>query len=51
MIMKYDLKFDDMVFSDNHRIIHSRTSFEDFDDQNLKRFMLRTWIKDKMYGN
>ena len=49
MIMKYDLKFDDMVFSDNHRIIHSRTSFEDFDDQNLKRFMLRTWIKAKMY--
>ena len=51
MVMKYDLKFDDMVFSDNHRINHSRTSFEDFDDQNLKRFMLRTWIKDKLYGN
>ena len=49
MIMRYDLKPDDMVFSDNHRIVHGRTSFEDFDDQNLKRFMLRTWIKDKMY--
>ena len=51
MIMRYDLKPGDMVFSDNHRIVHGRTSFEDYNDQNLKRFMLRTWIKDKMYGN
>ena len=51
MIMSYDLKPDDMVFSDNHWIIHGRTAFEDFDDPNLKRLMLRTWIKDKMYPN
>ena len=51
MIMSYDLKPDDMVFSDNHWIIHGRTTFEDFDDPNLKRLMLRTWIKDKMYPN
>ena len=51
MIVRYDLKPGDMVFSDNHWIVHGRTSFEDYDDQNLKRFMLRTWIKDKMYGN
>ena len=51
MIMSYDLKPDDMVFSDNHWIVHGRTSFEDHDDENLKRLMLRTWIKDKMYGN
>ena len=51
MIMRYDLKPGDMVFSDNHWIVHGRTSFEDYDDQNLKRFMLRTWIKDKMYRN
>jgi alpha-ketoglutarate-dependent taurine dioxygenase len=49
--MKYDLKPDDMVFSDNHWIVHGRMSFEDYDDENLKRFMLRTWIKDKMYRN
>ena len=49
MIMSYDLKPDDMVFSDNHWIIHGRTAFEDFDDPNLKRLMLRTWIKDKIY--
>ncbi len=50
MIMRYDLKPGDMVFSDNHRIIHGRSPFEDYDDQNLKRIMLRTWIRDKKYG-
>ena len=51
MIMSYDLKPDDMVFSDNHWIVHGRTAFEDYDDLNLKRLMLRTWIKDKTYPN
>ena len=51
MIMSYDLKPDDMVFSDNHWIVHGRTAFEDFDDPNFKRLMLRTWIKGKMYPN
>ena len=51
MVMRYDLKPDDIVFSDNHWIVHGRTTFEDYDDENLKRLMLRTWIKDKMYGD
>ena len=49
MVMRYDLKPGDMVFSDNHWIVHSRTQFEDYDDENLKRLMLRTWIRDKNY--
>ena len=49
MIMGYDLKPGDMVFSDNHWIIHGRTPFEDHDDKNMKRLMLRTWIRDKKY--
>jgi len=49
MIMRYDLKPGDMVFSDNHWIIHGRTPFEDHDDKNMKRLMLRTWIRDKKY--
>ena len=49
MIMSYDLKPGDMVFSDNHWIVHGRTSFEDHDDENLKRLMLRTWISDQSY--
>ena len=51
IVMRYDLKPDDIVFSDNHWIVHGRTTFEDYDDQNLKRLMLRTWIKDKAYTN
>jgi len=47
IILRYDLKPGDMVFSDNHRILHGRTGFEDHDDENLKRQMLRTWIKDR----
>ena len=50
IILRYDLKPDDMVFSDNHRIVHGRTTFEDYDDENLKRCMLRTWVKDRAYG-
>ena len=36
-----------LVISANYYTLHGRTSFEDFDDQDLKRLMLRTWIKDK----
>ena len=48
IILRYDLKPGDMVFSDNHWIIHGRTGFEDYDDENLKRQMLRTWVKDRI---
>ena len=37
MILKYDLKSGDMIFSDNHWVVHGRTPFEDYDDQNKKR--------------
>ena len=36
-----------LVISANYYTLHGRTSFEDFDDQDSKRLMLRTWIKDK----
>ena len=44
-ILSYDLKSRDMVFFDNHRILHGRTEFEDYEDENRKRCLLRTWIK------
>jgi len=47
IILRYDLKPGDMVFSDNHWILHGRTGFEDHDDENLKRQMLRTWVRDR----
>ena len=45
-VLSYDLRANDMVFFNNHRILHGRTSFVDHQDQNLKRLMIRIWIKD-----
>jgi hypothetical protein len=44
-VLSYDLKPNEMVFFDNHRILHGRTAFEDYEDENRKRCYLRTWIK------
>ena len=35
-----------MNFLNNGRVLHGRTSFEDFEDIDKKRQMIRTWIKD-----
>jgi len=43
----YAMKTGDMVFFNNHRILHGRSSFEDFDDENLKRKLVRVWIKNR----
>ena len=47
LVVSYKLKQNDMVFFNNNRVIHGRTSFEDFEDIEKKRLMLRTWIKDE----
>ena len=44
--VSYDLQKFDMTFFNNHRIIHGRTSFEDFADFDKKRYMVRSWIKN-----
>ena len=44
--VSYDLQKFDMSFFNNHRIVHGRTSFEDFTDHDKKRYMVRVWIKD-----
>jgi alpha-ketoglutarate-dependent taurine dioxygenase len=46
--VSYDLKKFDMTFFNNHRIIHGRTSFEDFEEIEKKRYMIRVWIKDTL---
>jgi len=46
LAVSYELKQYDMVFLNNGRVMHGRTSFEDYDDDNLKRLLIRTWIKD-----
>ena len=44
-VLSCNLKPNDMIFFDNHRILHGRTEFEDYEDENRKRYFLRTWIK------
>ena len=46
LALDYELKSGDMVFFNNHRILHGRTSFENHDDEELKRTLVRVWIKD-----
>ncbi len=36
----------DMMFSSNKWLIHDRNGFEDFDEENKKRMLLRTWIRE-----
>ena len=43
--MSYKLRQNEMVFFNNNRVMHGRTSFEDFEDIEKKRLMIRTWIK------
>ena len=46
LAVSYELKQYDMVFLNNDRVMHGRMSFEDFEDVEKKRLMIRTWIKD-----
>ena len=46
LALDYELKSGDIVFFNNHRILHGRTSFEDHDEEKLKRTLVRVWIKD-----
>jgi DNA repair protein RadC len=45
-VVTYVLKSGDMMFSNNRWLIHDRTLFEDFEDEKLKRLLLRTWIRE-----
>ena len=36
----------DIMFSNNKWLIHDRNGFEDFDEENKKRVLLRTWIRE-----
>lgn len=37
----------DMQFLNNHLILHSRTSYEDFDEPDRKRHLLRLWLNTR----
>lgn len=46
LVVEYDLKSNDMMFSNNRWLIHDRTPFDDYEDDSLKRLLLRTWIRE-----
>jgi len=46
LALSYDIKSGDMLFFNNHRVIHGRTSFEDYEEERLKRLLIRVWIKE-----
>jgi len=46
-ILTYDFKAGDMMFSNNKWLIHDRTDFVDYDDPDLKRTLIRTWIREE----
>ena len=45
--LTYLLKSNDLMLSNNNWLIHDRTNFVDFNDEKLKRCLLRTWIRDR----
>ena len=47
LVVSYKLRQNEMVFFNNNRVMHGRTDFEDFEDIENKRLMIRTWIKDE----
>ena len=48
LAVSYNLKQNEIVFFNNNRVMHGRTGFEDFEDIENKRLMIRTWIKDEL---
>ncbi|HIC76403.1 MAG TPA: hypothetical protein EYO89_00875, partial [Candidatus Dadabacteria bacterium] len=45
-VLTYRLEMGDMMFSNNRWLIHDRTNFEDYEDEKLKRYLIRTWIRE-----
>ncbi len=45
--LKLDMMLEpgDLQFANNYSVLHSRTAFEDFEEQPLRRKMLRLWLK------
>ena len=46
-VVTFELKTGDLMFSNNSWLIHDRTGFEDYEDEDLKRTLVRTWIRER----
>lgn len=45
-----DFRPGDIQFLNNHLVLHSRTGFEDFDEPERKRHLLRLWLRTPGYA-
>jgi Taurine catabolism dioxygenase TauD, TfdA family len=45
-----DFKPGDIQFLNNHVVVHSRTDFEDYDEPERKRHLLRLWLRTPAYA-
>ncbi|MBI2508155.1 TauD/TfdA family dioxygenase [Candidatus Woesearchaeota archaeon] len=45
LIVTAEMGSGDMQFLNNHRVVHGRTDFVDYEDLDKKRLMLRTWLR------
>jgi hypothetical protein len=45
-----DFQPGDIQFLNNHVVVHSRTDFEDFDEPERKRHLLRLWLRTPAYA-
>jgi hypothetical protein len=46
-----DFQRGDVQFLNNHRVLHSRTGFDDFDEPERKRHLLRLWLDTPAYAD
>jgi len=44
LCFRMDLEPGDIQFINNHIVLHSRTDYEDYEDPELKRHLLRLWV-------
>jgi hypothetical protein len=51
-VLHYDMELQpgDMQFLNNYRVLHSRTQYEDFAEQDRKRHLLRLWLFTAEHG-
>jgi hypothetical protein len=44
LMLEFTLQPGEMYFLNNYTILHARTAFEDFDEEDRRRHLLRLWI-------
>jgi hypothetical protein len=46
-VLEFDLAAGDILFMDNFSMLHARSEFEDWDEKERKRLLLRLWLQSR----